>query len=142
MRRVVPSWRKSDRRGVAAIEFALLGGILIAMCIGTIEVGLLFWGQNALEAAAAETARCLAVQSPQCPSAGTYAANIVNNWMFSGVVTAADVTADGSATSCNGAGGNFETVTITTSYFANWLSFLPQLANRTLSASACYPKLS
>ena len=143
MKRLLPSWPCYDRRGVAAIEFALLGGILIAMCVATIEIGLLFWGQSALEAAAAQTARCLAVQSPQCPSAGTYAANVVSKWMFTGVVSAGDVTANGAATSCNGSSGNFETVTITSSYFATWLpSFVPQFANRSLSASACYPKSS
>lgn len=131
----------ADRRGVAAIEFAMLGGVMIAMCIATIEIGLLFWGQSALEAAAADTARCMAVQSSQCPSAGDYAASVVSTWMFSGVVSASDVTADASATSCNGSTGTFETVTISTTYFATWLpSFVPQFANETLSASACYPK--
>ncbi len=64
-----------DRRGVAALEFGMLAGALIALCVGTIEIGLLFWGQNALQAAAAETARCVAIGSPDCPSAGTYAAD-------------------------------------------------------------------
>lgn len=143
MRRFPPGRLAADRRGVAAIEFAMLGGVMIAMCIATIEIGLLFWGQSALEAAAAETARCMAVQSSQCPTAGDYAASIVSNWMFSGVVSASNVTANGSATSCNGSAGNFETVTITTTYFATWLpSFVPAFANQTLSASACYPKAS
>ncbi len=143
MRRIPSGQLVADRRGVAAIEFALLGGVMIAMCIGTIEIGLLFWGQSALEAAAADTARCMAVQSPQCPNAGDYAASIVSNWMFSGVVSAGNVTANDSATSCNGSSGSFETVSITTTYFASWLpSFVPQFANQTLSASACYPKAS
>lgn len=143
MKRCGPRKLAADRRGVAAIEFAMLGGVMIAMCIATIEIGLLFWGQSALEAAAADTARCMAVQSSRCPSAGDYAASVVSTWMFSGVVSAANVTADGTATSCNGSAGTFETVTITTTYFATWLpSFVPQFANQTLSASACYPKAS
>lgn len=143
MRAILPVRLVRDRRGIAAIEFAMLGGILIWMCIATVEIGLLFWGQSALEAAAADTARCVAVQSPQCTSAATYAANIVSQWMFSGVVSASDVQANGSATSCNGSSGTFETVTITSSYFASWLpSVVPNLTTGTLTASACYPKSS
>lgn len=129
----------TDRRAVAAVEFALLAGALISLCIGTIEVGLLFWGQNALESAAVETARCVAIQSPDCSNAQTYGVDQVTKWMFSGIVTPSNVTAQ-TATSCNGASGNFQVVTITTSYFANWLPpFMPQFANKTLSATACYP---
>lgn len=129
-----------DRRGVAAVEFAMLAGVLIALCIGTIEIGLLFWGQNALEAAAAETARCLAIGSPACPNPGTYAAGVVSKWMFSGVVSSSDVTSS-TTTSCQGTSGQFQQVKITSSYFANALPpFVSTFAHTTLSASACYPK--
>lgn len=140
MRATLPFRLARDHRGVAAIEFAMLGGILILMCIATIEIGLLFWGQSALEAAAADTARCVAIQSPNCSSAGTYAADVAAKWMFSGVVSAKNVTANNAATSCNGSAGKFETVTITSSYFATWLpEVVPGLTTRTLTASACYP---
>ena len=129
-----------DRRGVAAIEFAMVSGALIALCVGTIEVGLLFWGQNALEAAAAETARCVAIASPACPNPGTYAAGVVSKWMFSGVISASDVKSS-TTTSCHGTSGQFQQVSITSTYFVNWLPpFVSALAHKTLSASACYPK--
>jgi len=131
-----------DRRGVAAVEFAMLAGALIALCVGTIEVGLIFWGKSALQAAAEDTARCRAVSSSACPddaSAQTHAVNVVTQWMFSGVVTASDVQVNPSPSPCPA--GSFEAVTITTTYFADRLPhFVAQLTNRTLSETACYPK--
>ncbi len=60
--------------------------------------------------------------------------------MFSGVVSSSDVTSN-TTSSCHGASGTFQEVTITSSYFAGWLPpFVSQFAGKTLSASACYPK--
>ena len=133
-----------DRRGTAAIEFSLLAAALIALCVGTIEVGLVFWGKSAVEAAAADTARCIAIASPACPdtsTAASYAAGVVTKWMFAGVVTAADVTVNDPVASCSGASGSFVEVQINSSYLADWLpSFVAPLTNKTLSATACYPK--
>lgn len=129
-----------DRRGVAALEFAMLAGVLIMLSFGTIEVGLVFWEQNALQAAAADTARCVAIASPDCPNPGTYAAGVVRKWMFSGVISSSDVISK-TTTFCKGASGQFQQVSITSSYFAGIMPpFMPSFANMTLSASACYPR--
>ena len=133
-----------DRRGVAAVEFAMLLGALITLCIGTIEVGLIFWGKSALQAAAVDTARCRALSTSTCPddaSAQAHAVNMVTQWMFSGVVTATDVTLNGNDPCYTNSGSTFEVVTIQTTYFADRLpNFVTQLTNRTLSVKACYPK--
>lgn len=134
---------RRDRRGVAALEFAIVGTVLISICLGTVEASLLFWTQNALQAAAAQTARCVAVGSSACSDAQSYAVGVVDKWMFSGVVAATDVT-PASSTTCNGVSGTangFERITIKSSYFTGWLpSLVPQFANKTITASACYPK--
>lgn len=142
MRRRAGSLQR-DTRGVAALEFALVGGAFLTIILASIEIALLFWTQNALQSAAGETARCVAIGSSACSSPGSYAVGIVNKWMFPGVISSANVASTTSST-CNGASGTpngFQQVTITSSYFTGWLpSLASQFANKTITASACYPR--
>jgi Flp pilus assembly protein TadG len=56
MRRLLRSLRH-DRRGVSAIEFALLAPLLIVMIMGVSQMGALFYGHAALRNAISEGAR-------------------------------------------------------------------------------------
>lgn len=56
MRRVLPRLRR-DRRGVSAIEFALVAPVLILMVIGILQMGAMFYAQAALQSAVADGAR-------------------------------------------------------------------------------------
>lgn len=134
---------RHDRRGSVALEFAAIASLLLALCIGMIEVGMLFWAQNSFQAAAVETARCVAIGSTSCSNAQSYAVSMVEGWMFAGAVDATNVTASAPG-SCNGVSSSngFESVTISKSYA---FGFLPQLlgslaSGLTISATACYPK--
>lgn len=62
-------WR--DRRGAAALEFALVAPIFLALVIGTVETARWAWGAAATRDFAARAARCIAVTPELC---GTIAA--------------------------------------------------------------------
>jgi Flp pilus assembly protein TadG len=48
---------RADRRGTAAVEFALVSVLLVAMMIGVIDAGRLFWVRGSLQYAAEEAGR-------------------------------------------------------------------------------------
>lgn len=56
-----------DDRGAAAVEFALVAGILFTLIFGTIQYGLYFWSLQSGAHAAREAARQAAVGSLTCP---------------------------------------------------------------------------
>lgn len=60
-------WR--DRSGAAAVEFALVTPVLLALIIGISELARWGWGAAATRALAAEAARCIAVDPLRCGSA-------------------------------------------------------------------------
>ena len=51
-----------DRRGSAAVEFAIVAPVLIALTIGIIDVGRLVWSASALNHLAQETTRYASVR--------------------------------------------------------------------------------
>jgi Flp pilus assembly protein TadG len=135
--------------GVAAIEFALVAPLFLALVFGSIEYGRLLWTQQALQQAATAGARCMAVaqgaiQSSVCASGGSYSASstksqiesIASGWGLS--VQDSDITLDNAAT-CGGATG-FSQVTITNN-FKTPIPQIVQLASSgtALTATACYP---
>lgn len=63
----------ADRRGATALETALVMVPFLMLIFGTLEFGRLLWDKQAVQSAAAEAARCMAVLSPACANAtGTY----------------------------------------------------------------------
>jgi Flp pilus assembly protein TadG len=69
-------WRdlRAARRGVVAIEFAMVAVPLIMLTLGTVEFGRLMWTRQALEATAIQVARCVGVLASYCESGGAYSA--------------------------------------------------------------------
>ena len=53
--------RLRDEEGAAAVEFALIAGLLVMLVFGLIEYGLAFWQIQSLRAATREGARVAAV---------------------------------------------------------------------------------
>lgn len=129
--------RSRSRAGVVAVEFALVASLLILLLTGTLSLGLLILTQGALQGVSAETARCAALGSSLCPSAPQYAVTLAQQRLFTGIITAADVTVT-QAASCNGAIGRYTAVTITSSYWGGGL-LGPVFNGIRLNASACYP---
>ena len=127
------------RAGIVAAEFAICASLLIVVLMFVLEVGLMSWTKVALQAAAANAARCGAVGSPSCTSLPAYTVTTVETWLFPSAVLAADVTVQ-TAASCNGAAGKYTIVTVTST---GWASKLPTvlpgpLTAPALSATSCY----
>lgn len=54
--------RKNEERGAAAVEFALVGVIMVTLIALTVQFAALFWGYQAASSAAREAARFGAVE--------------------------------------------------------------------------------
>ncbi len=128
---------RRDRRGTTGIEFAIIGLFFFPMLFGAIEVGLLMWTRNTLQAAAEQTARCVALGSSQCSSGPAYAVSLATNWIGAAVITTSNVTVVKSAASCNGQAGSFTTVAITSTAWNHVLP--PPFTSNTLNVKACFP---
>jgi Flp pilus assembly protein TadG len=126
-----------DRSGAAALEFAIVASIFLLLLTGTIQIGLLWWTENALQTTATLTARCAALNS--CDPK-TFAVSTAGKFTVSNAITASNVSVS-PASSCNGSTtgySHFTLVTITSSVWANSL-ISPLAGAAIIKASACYP---
>jgi Flp pilus assembly protein TadG len=134
---IIQACRK-DQNGAVALEFAIVGSILITAILGAIELGLLFWTRNALEMTAAMTARCAALRSSSCADPKAYAqalagSMVTANILKNGTVT---VTTPSSCYTTSTAYTGYTQVTISTSFWGNVL--VGPLPGTTVTVSACY----
>lgn len=121
--------------GETAVEFALVGMALMFLIFGMIETGRMLWTWQALQSAAVDTARCVAISSSKCPSGAAYAVTVATQRGVAGV-TSGEVTVNSAAT-CGGQ-GNFTQVIIVHGYRAI-LPGYPFVPAGGLKATACYP---
>lgn len=123
-----------DRRGVAALEFAIVGVAFVMLLLGTIQVGLLWWTKNGLETAAMLTARCAALGS--CSDPAAFAKSTASKFTLPNAVSAVSVA---TSSHCNAVTGysHFTTVTLTSTVWAD--SLISVLAGSSIQAIACYP---
>lgn len=138
------------RGGTAALEFALVAPIFIALLFGTIEFARLLWTSQALQETAGAGARCMAIAqgtSPTgpCASGGAYSQSTTQSYVEGiagqwGVSLAnGDITPTTNA-SCGGTSG-FAQVSITKKFASvGPLAFFFPSGGPTLTASACYPQ--
>lgn len=124
----------SGRRGAAALEFALVAGLFLPLCLGIFDAGLLFWTQGSLQSTAALTARCVAIASANCQEAGTFAATTAGNWIFPGVISKSDVT---KTTVCVSS-VSYTKIVITSRFWAGSL-LPPPFSNKSLTVVAYHP---
>lgn len=125
-----------DRTGVTTVEFAVVALGFLFLLIGSLQVGLLLWTNNALRVTAALTARCAALGtcSPQ-----SYAVALAGEWAGTGAVKTSDVTVS-SASTCEGASSGYSKFTMVTISSELWDGLLiTPLSSVKLKASACYP---
>lgn len=124
------------RRGATVVEFALGVSVLGMMTMGLLGAALMGWTRSGLQAAAAATARCVALGAPACAAPEAYAVGLATQWVFPGVISEDDVTVT-SATTCNEATGDYTRVTISTGHWAT--SVLPVAHNAaSLTVTACH----
>ena len=125
-----------DRRGVTALEFAVIGPLLVLLTLGVVQAGVFGWTEVVLQMTAAQTARCMGIGTSCTSSPTSFAVTMANGWLFPDAVTAANVTLETNVT-CNGAPGHYARVTVTSQLTA--VSMLPGiLGGGLLSAHACY----
>ncbi|MDR3534843.1 MAG: pilus assembly protein [Rhodopila sp.] len=126
-------------KGAAALEFALVSGVLMAMLLGGFELGLMMWTRGTLQAVAAQTARCVAIGSSACTTSKSpqqYAVDLATTKLGSAMITKANVTVT-AATTCKSASGSFEVVTISASPWVG--SIVYPFTGPTQTLTACYP---
>jgi Flp pilus assembly protein TadG len=124
-----------DRDATTALEFAMVASVMVPLCLGALDGGLLLWTKGALQAAATATARCVALGSGSCSNAAQYAATLAGHWSFAGVISPADVAAP--AMVCAGA-TQLVRITISSTHWT--ATMLPALSGgSTVTATAYFP---
>lgn len=73
------------RRGVAAVEFAIILPLLLALTLGTIEFGLLFFTYNSMQSAARDVARQIALNIIDPDDAEPMVADQIPTWSRDGL---------------------------------------------------------
>ncbi len=133
-----------DRRGAAALEFAIAGSAFFLLMLGLIGFGLRLFTQQAMEATALQTARCVAIGASACSSAAAYAVSTASAFGVVGLTTSGvsivnSATATTDASACSPPGGNiFVQVTLTLAFASPIANFLPNQSGNII-AVACYP---
>jgi len=130
----------SDRRGVTAVEFALVAPAFMMFMFLIIDGARAVWTYQTLQAVATDSARCAALGVTGCKTSSevqTYAVNRANGYgvgLTSGAVTLT------SAATCSSVAGMTK-VAISTSYQGATTKLLPSPMT-TLSTESCFPTAS
>jgi len=139
----------AERRATTAVEFAIVGLPLMLVSLGTLDLGLILWTQSALEAVAADAARCGAIQGSACTGSNTISTFVASSteagrWVLGTILTSTatpltvNVNGNVNTTSCPAITvGNYETVEIKTAFFALGL-LPPPFGNYTIDVCASY----
>lgn len=147
-----PAARKllADSRGVAMVEFAIVASLLFTVSFGAIGLGMVLWTQSGLQAAAAEAARCGAIQASGCTSDSgvqSYALSVAKTFVPTAIVNTSmgntqltinvnSAVSTGACPAIPASLGSYETVQIITPNFATWLP--PPFGNMTIAVCASY----
>jgi Flp pilus assembly protein TadG len=128
---------RNDQRGAAAVEFAIVVGILFSVILGALQLGLFFWIRNVLTMTAAMTARCVAIGTCNSTTAPAYAQALAGS-MVTGNISAGLTVKVTTPPNCYASSAAYTgyTVTISTPFWSNAL--VGPLPGTTLTVSACY----
>ena len=122
---------RRDRRGGAAIEFAILAPVLFGILFGIVEMGRMFYVRQALEYATEQAARYYMLNpTTDSGSVTTYLKGQMAGGMGSGVT--ADYV---DTTSCNG-NTSVTCTTITASYTFTFVAAVLGFSNLVMHAKA------
>jgi Flp pilus assembly protein TadG len=127
---------RRERSGAAALEFALVAGVFLPLCLAILDAGLLLWTKGALQSTASIAARCAAITSPDCTDAQQFAVTTAGSWIFPGIITKINVN-PAPAVVCI-ASAPFMMVTITCQFWAGGV-LPPPLNGKTLTSVAYFP---
>jgi Flp pilus assembly protein TadG len=122
---------RRDRRGGAAIEFAILAPVLFAILLGLVEMGRMFYVRQTLEYATEQAARYYMLNATSASSTvTTYLQGQMAGGMGSNVSVAYADTAN-----CNG-NASVTCTTITASYTFTFVAAVLGLGSITMNAKA------
>ena len=131
MRRALTAlWR--NRRGAAAVEFAMLAPVFLMMLIGTVMMAMMFFTNSSLHFAVQAAARCVSVKTTVCTNAATTLAFAASNYF--GASTAPTFTCTGRVCGGTAACGNKVTGQISFTFEVGMARYVTPLR-----ADACYP---
>ena len=122
-----------DNRATTTLEFGILASTLLLCLFFIIGSALLLWTKAAIQDAAFQTARCVAVGSPDCSNAQAYATTVIGNWGATGFLQSITVSTQTLVT-CSNPAGQFSAVAITGA-----LTIGTSLNGMQFNASACFP---
>ncbi len=121
-------------RGVAALDFALVGSLFFFVLFGIIQIGGMEWTTVIDQDVAWQTARCAGIGS--CAAPETFAKNRLASYALSG--TAQSITVNANAATCNGmslSSGHFVSVSVVS---RPWLG-VEVISNMIPHGQGCYP---
>lgn len=127
------------RRGVTAVEFALVAPPFLCLLFLLLDGGRMLFTQQALNELAAAAARCAAVKPADCDSGDK-----VKTWAvgragrLSGLSISTGMVTVSNPTQCNSV-ANMAQVTIAMPYVRSTTALLPGNTSANLTASACFP---
>jgi Flp pilus assembly protein TadG len=141
------------RRGVTALEFAVVAPVLIMLMFGTMEFGRLLWTMQGLQMTAAQAARCMGILASSCASGGAYSSDNTTSYIENAAsawgITLTDsnltlLTRDSDNTACAPATTTLTVseVTITYTFQTVIPGLLSMLSSNALQGHACFPNNS
>lgn len=130
MRLLVAFWQ--DRRGIAAVEFALLAPALLTMLIGTVMLAMMMFTTSSLHFAVQAAARCASVRTTLCTNTATTQSFARSNYF--GATAAPTFTCTGRTCGGTATCGNRVTGTIDFTLEVGLARYVTPLR-----ADACYP---
>lgn len=126
-----------DRRGSTALEFAIVGSPFILLLLFIVAGGLMLWAKSALQIAASQTARCVAIGSLDCTDATAYATGLLNTWGAGNLLPTVNVTVLTGQT-CSFTVGHYAMVTISAG-IGPVGQIIPGMSSATMNSTACFP---
>lgn len=127
----------ADRRGVTAVEFALVAPVFLMFMFLIIDGARMTWTYQTLQEVATNSARCAALKLTACTDSAAVKTYAVSRAAASGVrLGAGDVTLT-AGTSCQSVAGMTK-VAISTAYQGATTKLLPT-AMTTLATDSCFP---
>jgi len=133
----------SDRRGVTAVEFALVAPAFLMFMFLIIDGSRAVWTYQTLQQVAADTARCAALGVTGCRTSGevqSYAVNRANGFGVPLAAAAVTLTPNAPAAACSSMAGMTK-VAISSAYQGATTKLLPSNVS-VLNTESCFPTAS
>jgi len=134
-----PSGFLHDSRGATAVEFALVLPLLIAMIVLVIEGNRLLWTKQAIQEAASQTARCMAIGSDGCDTLDGAKLYGQRRAARMGIQVETEAISVSTGQTCHDV-ADMNKAVIDTPFNSPFGSLIPLIPRR-LDAEACFPDL-